>query len=675
MANSKVQSRTKDIIIEDGKAFRDLNGNGIVDPYENWELPVEERVRDLVSRMTLEEKAGLMTVSSQYMPYSGKIPGDAEAKETDESGLLNETDIVMKYHPFLEPGDENYELPKPSLYTAGATKGIMDLNLRYFVIRDNPEPETLAIWTNKLQELAESSRLGIPAVMISNPRNHIGYLYHGLMEASGEFSLWPGELGMAATFDEALVKEFGEIAAREWRAAGIHKLYGYMADIATDPLWMRYNGTFGEDPELASKMIRAIVEGFQGRTLGADSVSITTKHFPGGGARHGGHDPHYPWGSFNPYPTPGSLYDYHIPPFKAAIDAGTASIMPYYSYPSNAHSAVQLKDGSPFEETGFAYNKTIIQDILRGELGFKGYINSDTGIINMMPWGVEALKPEERYAKALETGVNMFSDEADPTTLIRTVQEGYVSEERLDESVTYLLTEMMELGLFENPYVEADRAPAITKDVKSQERADEAHRKSVVLLRNDAGLLPLKDESVKDIRLYVEVMQKDSAADSTAEVKETIENHDGDVTVTDDLDTATHALLFVSPMPVPDRPDSPLSVELDAATGIDTERIKMIEGKVPTILAVNMTNPWLIGDIEPGAGAVLATFGVKHEAFIDVVRGRHMPSGKLPFTLPASKEILDQSPGDIPGHAQQEGYTYRDRDGNAYGFGYGLSYE
>ncbi|WP_411842888.1 glycoside hydrolase family 3 protein [Salinicoccus sp. HZC-1] len=385
MVNAKVESRIKDIITKDGKEFRDLNGNGIVDTYENWELPVEERVQDLISRMTLEEKAGLMTVSSQYMPHSEKMPGGIKAKKTDESGLLNETDIVLKHHPFSEPGDENYELPRPLLYTAGATKGIMDLNLRYFIIRDNPKSEDLAEWTNKLQEVAESTRLGIPSVMVSNPRNHIGYLYHGLMEASGEFSLWPGELGMAATFDEALVKEFGEIAAREWRSAGIHKLYGYMADIATDPLWMRYNGTFGEDPELAAKMIRAIVEGFQGEKLGQGSVSITTKHFPGGGARHGGHDPHYPWGSFNPYPTPGSLYDYHILPFKAAIEAGTTSMMPYYSYPSNAHSAMQLKDGSPFEEIGFAYNKVIIQDILRKELGFTGYINSDTGIINMMP--------------------------------------------------------------------------------------------------------------------------------------------------------------------------------------------------------------------------------------------------------------------------------------------------
>ncbi|WP_411842887.1 glycoside hydrolase family 3 C-terminal domain-containing protein [Salinicoccus sp. HZC-1] len=268
----------------------------------------------------------------------------------------------------------------------------------------------------------------------------------------------------------------------------------------------------------------------------------------------------------------------------------------------------------------------------------------------------------------------MFSDEASPSTLIRTVEEGYVSEERLDESVKYLLTEMMELGLFENPYVEEERAKAITKDATSQEKADAAHRKSIVLLRNDGDVLPLKDESLESTRLYIEVMQKTDAETSTAEVKDIIRDYDPAITVTDDLDESTHALLFISPLPVPDRPDAPLSVALDAATGIDTDRIKMIERKVPTILSVNMTNPWLINEIEPDAAALLATFGIKHEALIDVLQGRHNPSGKLPFTLPSSQEVLSKSPGDIPGHAQEKGYVYRDQHGNEYGFGYGKSY-
>ncbi|GAB3059551.1 glycoside hydrolase family 3 protein [Virgibacillus ainsalahensis] len=669
-----VDTRVKDILTVDGKQFRDLNGNGVLDPYENWEIPIEERVKDLVSRMTLEEKAGLMTISSQYMPGSDRIPSGGKSTETDESGLLSETDVLIKTHPFLQPGDDEYELPKPLLYNAGTTKGILDLNLRYFIVRDNPNAADLATWTNKIQEVAEQSRLGIPAVMVSNPRNHIGHLYHGLMEATGEFSVWPGELGLAATADAKVMKEFAQTAAREWRAAGLHKMYGYMADVATDPLWMRFNGTFGEDPNLAAEMTKAVVEGFQGEKLGTNSVALTIKHFPGGGARHKGHDPHYPWGSFNPYPTPGSLYNYHIPPFKAAIDAGTTSIMPYYAYPSNEHSVAQLKDGEAFEETGFAYNNAIVRDILRKELEFKGYINSDTGIINMMPWGAEDLSAEERYAKALDAGVNMFSDEADPSTLINTIKEGFASEEKLDHSVTYLLTEIMELGLFENPYVDPEQAQAIAKDSTSQEKADEAHRKSIVLMRNDEQILPLTDEKTQEVKLYVEVFKQEGAEDETKKVKEAFTTNDPSLVLTDNLEEATHAFVFAIPNTVADRPDAPLSVALGPDTGVDVASIKEIEEKVPTILAVNMTNPWLIGEIEPNAAAVLSTFGVKYERLADVIRGRFNPSGKMPFTLPANQEVLDDSPGDIPGHAKGSAYVYRDKTGNAYGFGHGLSY-
>lgn len=671
---NKVEARVKNVITVDGKEFRDLNGNGVLDPYENWELPIEERVKDLVSRMTLEEKAGLMSISSQFMANSDRMFGYQGEQQTDASGMLNETEVVLKHNFFAKPGDDTYELQKPILNKSGTTKGILERHLRYFIIRDNPNAHDLAAWINKLQEVAESSRLGIPLVMVSNPRNHKGSLAHGFMEASGEFSLWPGELGLAATADAELVKEFGEIAAKEWRASGITKAYAYMADIATDPLWMRYNGTFGEDPELVSELIKAVIQGFQGEELGLDSVSMTTKHFPGGGARHKGHDPHYKWGMFNPYPTPGSLYKYHIPAFKGALEAGTTSIMPYYSFPSNEHSEQQLKDGEKFEEVGFAYNEKIIKDILRDELGFEGYINSDTGIINMMPWGVEDITLEERYAKALKAGVNIFSDEADPTTLINTVKQGLVSEEVFNKSVTYLLTEMMQLGLFENPYVDPQEAQEIAKDPVSQQKADEAHRKSVVLLRNENQVLPLTDEKVKDVKLYVEVFTKEDTEEQTKVLRDAIQAYDCSINVVANLEDATHAFVFVAPNTVADRPDSPLKVALDEETGINVSRIKQIEEKVPTIVTINMTNPWLIGDIEPNAAAVISTFGIKYEALIDVIRGKFNPTGKMPFTLPANQEVLDQSPGDIPGYDKGEGYIYKDKDGNQYKFGFGLSY-
>ncbi|PAE34279.1 glycoside hydrolase family 3 protein [Bacillus sp. 7884-1] len=660
---------SKDILTINGKEYKDLNNNGKLDKYENWDLPVNVRVKDLVKQMTLEEKAGMMLISSHYMGNSRSCPDTGEF-------VTCEQDTVTKTNRWSVPGQQFYEFNPPIVEASAATKGIQERNLRYLIIRDNPSAKDLATWINELQKIAEDTRLGIPVVMTSNPRNHAGNLAFGFSEASGQFSVWPGELGLAATRDADLVKEFGEIAAKEWTSTGIRKGYMYMADVVTDPLWNRINGTFGEHPDLASEMIYAVVKGFQGDELGTHSVSLTTKHFPGGGARQDGHDPHYEWSKFNPYPTEGSLYKYHLPSFKAAIEAGTTSIMPYYAYPSNEHSVPQLKNGEEFEEVGFAYNKRLITDLLRKELKFKGYVNSDTSIIYSMPWGVEDLTKPERYAKAINAGTDIVSGEADPTDLIKAVKDGLIKEKRIDEAVTRLLTEMMVLGLFENPYVDPDKAQSIADDPASQAKADEAHRKSIVLLRNDDNTLPLKDDKVKDIKLFVEVFSSGTTGQTrTADLKKSITQYDPSITVVDNLAEATHALVYAIPNTVPDRPDIPLSVALGAETGINVERIKEIEEAVPTILTVNMTSPWLIGEIEENAAATLAVFGVKAEALVDVIRGKFAPTGKLPFTIPANQEAVDNNNGDVPGYDEDPSYVYRDKNGNAYGFDFGLTYD
>ncbi|MDF2791528.1 MAG: hypothetical protein K0S80_4630, partial [Neobacillus sp.] len=587
-----------------------------------------------------------------------------------------EQDTVSTTNRWSVPGQQFHTFDPPIVEASAATIGIQERNLRYLIIRDNPSAKDLATWINELQKIAEDTRLGIPVVMTSNPRNHAGNLAFGFSEASGQFSVWPGELGLAATRDAELVKEFGEIAAKEWTSTGIRKGYMYMADVVTDPLWNRINGTFGEHPDLASDMIYAVVKGFQGDELGTHSVSLTTKHFPGGGARQDGHDPHYEWSKFNPYPTEGSLYKYHLPSFKAAIAAGTTSIMPYYAYPSNEYSVPQLENGEEFEEVGFAYNKMLITDLLRKELKFEGYVNSDTSIIYAMPWGVENLTKPERYAKAINAGTDIVSGEADPADLIKAVKDGLITEKRIDEAVSRLLTEMMELGLFENPYVDPDQAQQIADDPTSQAKADEAHRKSIVLLRNDDNTLPLNDNKVEDIKLYVEVFSSGNSAQTrTADLKKSITQYDPAIQVVDNLEDATHALVYAIPNTVPDRPDIPLSVALGAETGINVERIKEIEEAVPTILTVNMTSPWLIGEIEENAAATLAVFGVKAEALVDVIRGKFAPTGKLPFTIPADQAAINNNNGDVPGYDEDPSYVYRDKNGNAYGFDFGLTYK
>ena len=730
-------ARTSKVLEVDGLQFKDLNGNGRLDPYEDWRLPVVERVADLLARMSVAEKVGTMLITSHYMGASAIIDDPAQ-------GLLNTHEKWSDTNFWADPSSSTYRLDPPVLDYAGSEKAIRELGLRYLIIRDNPTSHDLATWVNALQELAESTPLGIPVVMVSNPRNHVSDMkLFGVAEAADKMSQWPGELGLAATRDAGLVEEFGRLAAKQWRSAGITKGYMYMADIVTEPRWSRADGTFGEDPRLAADMIAAITRGFQGEHLGTHSVSLTTKHYPGGGPRDRGHDPHFDHGQLQPYPTEGSLYRYHLPVFQAAIEAGTTSVMPYYARTINATSAPQLKDGRAFEEVGFAYDKYLLTEVLRGELGFTGYINSDTGISTGMPWGVEHLSRPERFAKAIEAGVDAFAGDGNPQPLLDAVDQGLVSEAQLDRSVGYLLTEMVELGLFENPYVDPDDAQALADDAEIQALAGDAHRRSIVLLRNDHGVLPLggtgedgathaggevatgedgataaggdgatgedgathaagevatsaDDDGatpvvgqgatdggasgaaeVATVRLYVEVFTGVEAEQETtriaAEVATALEG--SGIDVVDALDDATHALVWVRPAMslLNDKPDTPLSIALGPDTGIDADRVVAIEEQVPTILAVNFTNPWLLDEVAPGAAAVVGTFGVLTDALVDLLRGLVPPTGRLPYTIPADQDAVLAKRSDIPGHAEGDGYAYTDATGARYTFGHGLT--
>src|SRR5690554_4952238 len=271
----------------------------------------------------------------------------------------------------------------------------------------------------------------------------------GLSVGETDFSVWPGELGLAAMRDFELTRTFADMARREWTAVGIRKGYMYMADLATEPRWQRIEGTFGEDPKLAAETMAAVVLGFQGLKLNNTSVALTTKHFPGGGATYKGFDPHYTYGRNAVFP--GDRLETNMLPFEAAINAGTSSIMPYYSLPKDTE----------YEEVAYAYNKGILRDLLRGKLGFKGIINSDTGPIESMPWGVDELSIKQRYVKALEAGVNMFAGNANPAQLINTLQAHPEVMQYVDESVEFLLIELFQLGLFENPYVAEDQASSV----------------------------------------------------------------------------------------------------------------------------------------------------------------------------------------------------------------------
>ncbi len=595
--------------------FRDLNKNGKLDPYEDPRRPIDERVEDLLSQMTLEEKAGLMFHAIAEVAPDGSLHGER---------LLSQASIAEM---------------------------ITEQLMSHFNVHALPEPRVAATWYNRVQELAENTRLGIPVTISSDPRHSFSHNPAVGLNAGG-FSQWPEQPGLAATSDPALVEAFGDIARQEYIAVGIRVALHPMADLATEPRWARSNGTFGEDAALAAKMTAAYIRGFQGATLGSESVACMTKHFPGGGPQKDGEDPHFSYGREQVYP--GNNFDYHLLPFEAAFEAGTAQIMPYYGMPI----------GIGLEEVAFGFNKEVISGMLRGKYGFDGLVCTDWGLLNSRnvrgremkarAWGVEHLTPLERAKKALEAGVDQFGGEQTPDLIIELVRSGQVPESRIDESVRRILRDKFRLGLFDNPYIDPEQAAQIVGKERFRAAGATAQRKSIVLLKNGAAvdqpILPLQGTP----KIYIEDVNADVASRYGQ--------------VVDDIAEADVAILRLQ-APYEPRDNEPLESFFHAGrlafTGQELAPILDIMDKVPTIVDIYLDRPAVIPEIADQSAALLANFGASDDAVLDVIFGRFNPSGKLPFELPSSMEAVLQQQSDVP----------YDSENPLFLFGHGLSYK
>ena len=497
-------ARAKQIIAVDGYEFKDLNGNGQLDPYEDWRLRVDRRIADLVARMTLDEKAGMMLIDSVNAGCGGVLAPESAAQIADQHmtrGVLRNT---VARTPVC--GGESR--------AGGFGSGQVS-------------PAEMAKFTNAVQELRERSRLGIPMMFKSNPRNHIDPdARFGIAEAAGAFTAFPKEAGLAAAAlgeeavktgktpvggDMSVIRSFATAMGAEWQSIGLRGMYGYMADLATEPRWFRVQETFTDRADLAANILRTLVQTLQGgvvrdgTSVTPDSaVALTVKHFPGGGPQEGGLDPHYTFGKHQVYESEAS-FTYHLKPFRAAIEAGVSAIMPYYGVPtagrdSNGEPISLTYDGVAYGRTGFAFSKQIISGLLRGKLGFQGYVNSDTGIINDRAWGLEKKSVSERVAAAVNGGVDVLSGFHDKQVILDLVKRGLVSEARIDEAVSRLLKEQFQLGLFENPYVDAAKAADAIGNEQHRLTALDIQRKSIVLLQNKGEtpgrkVLPLKPKA------------------------------------------------------------------------------------------------------------------------------------------------------------------------------------
>ncbi len=600
----------------DRPTFRDLNKNGRLDPYEDPRRPVEERVEDLLAQLTLEEKAGLLfhTGVGVDTPDGGAGPGTAArrppASELVGARLMNHFNVWA---------------------IAGARQ--------------------TAEWSNRLQALAEGTRLGIPVTISSDPR-HAFSDNPATSFMAGPFSQWPEPLGLAAIGDPALVEQFGDIARREYLALGIRVALHPMADLATEPRWARTNGTFGEDAQLAARLTAAYIRGFQGATLGAESVACMTKHFPGGGPQQDGEDPHFPYGKEQVYP--GGNFDYHLIPFEAAFAAGTAQIMPYYGVPV----------GIGLEEVAFGFNKGVITGLLREKYRFDGVVCTDWGLLTDMvvdgrvamearAWGVEGLSREERARKALEAGCDQFGGEACPEVVVGLVRGGRVAEARIDESVRRILRDKFRLGLFDDPYLDPDAAERIVGSAPYRAAGEAAQRRSITLLKNGGGpggaTLPLRGRP----RLYVEGIAPEVARDY------------GDVVA--DSAAAEVAILRLQ---APYEPrDGNFLERLFHAGDLrfkeeELARILGLLARAPTVVDIYLDRPAVIPEIAACSAALLANFGASDAALLDVVFGRAAPGGRLPFELPSSMAAVLRQHPDVP----------YDSEDPLFPFGHGLAY-
>jgi beta-glucosidase len=507
----------------------------------------------------------------------------------------------------------------------------------------------MIIWNNNIQKLAERTRLGIPMTIASDPR-------HGVPNAPGAsiytpfFSKWPSTLGLAATGDTDLTRTFGDIARQEYLAMGIRLTLSPMADLATEPRWARINGTFGEDAELAAKMTKAYILGFQGDTINNQSVECMVKHFAGGGPQKGGMDAHFPPGK---QAYPGNNFAYHLIPFeKGAFAAHVAQVMPYYGVPV----------GQTKQDVGFGYNKEIITGLLRDKYHFEGIVCTDWGLVSdyklfgimvkpAAAHGVENLTKDERMLKILDAGCDMFGGESLPEDLVRLVKSGKLSEDRINQSVKRILKEKFRLGLFDNPYLIAENA-SIVNNANFIEKGLEAQRKSLVLLKNDQSILPLKSTT----KIYLQGFNKEESAGYSN-------------LVTDAKNADVIIIKLNTPYGLKPGEEKYLMQKvfhqghLDFDADKKAELLQLIQTK-PTITVMNLERPAVFPEINAASKAVIGDFSSQDNIILDLIFGKFKPTGKLPFELPSSMIAVEKQKEDVP----------YDSENPLYHFGFGLSF-
>ena len=600
----------------DGTRFRDLDHDQQMAPFEDPRLAPADRADDLVPRLSLAEKAGLF------------------------------------FHDIIEVGPRGTLMEGDGAVARSSTRQVVvDRLINHVNVHALPSARESAQWSNALQELAATTPHSIPVTVSSDPRHSFAQ-NSGAAFASGAMSTWPEPLGLAALQDPERVREFADVARQEYVAIGIRSALHPQIDLGTEPRWGRQFHTFGNDSGFVAEVAAAYIEGFQlDRALGPTSVATMAKHFPGGGPQLDGEDAHFPYGREQVYP--GGRFDDHLAPFRTAIAVGTSAMMPYYGMPIG----LEL-DGQKIEEVGFGYNKQILTGLLRGQLGYDGVICTDWGLITgtvvfgkplpARAWGVEHLSELDRLVKIIDAGADQLGGEARTDLLLQAVEQGLISQQRLDESVRRLLIVKFQLGLFDDPFVDEDAAAEVVGRADFRTAGHKAQTESMVLLRNEpvagAPVLPLRP----DLTVYAEGLSAEDAARLGQ--------------IVDDPDAADVAVVR---LPAPFDPRDDLFLEgffhqgsLEYRPGL-VARLRDIAAATPLVIVADLERPAVLTPFVEFAAAILTDVGASPAACVDIVTGAASPRGHLPFEIPRSTGAVRDSRSDVANDTSDPLYPHR----------------
>lgn len=568
------------------------------------------------------------------MNATSDTPLDVRAR--DLVGSLSAAQMAgLLFHPIVAL-EANHDPDESSPLGPSLREMIVDRGIRHFCLATIPSPSETALVLSRLQEIATSHGSRLPIVFSTDPR-HSFLQNMGATHRADGVSQWPEPIAFGALHDPDLVREFARVVRDDYRAIGIRMALHPQVDLTTEPRWARQAQSFGADPVLTSRLVTAFLEGLQGPVLGVDSVAATVKHFPGGGAQLDGEDPHFLYGREQVYP--GGRFEDHLMPFRAAIAAHTAAIMPYYGMPVGL-----TRNGKSIDEVGFAFNRALITDLLRDELGFEGVVLSDFGLVTDVvlfgkpfparAWGVEHLGPGARLARLLESGIDQVGGESDTALLLTLLDNEGVSEERVRDAATRVveLTLRLTTGT-------ATNVPTVTTLPAREHVAlgQLTQTRAITVLKNrpigGSLALPLANPRRAHLRGIDEASLPVgwSAAD-LAHADVTI------VRLSAPFEARDHYFLEASM--------EQGSLDFSEQT---IDELRAIAAHCPLIVCITLSRPAILTPIAEFATAIVADYGASDSALWDALTGKVNPEGSLPFELPRSMQAVRDSQPDVAG--------------------------